>query len=137
MADDKTELPEGTDKIIAGASDDRRRPAATGGRRSSPNAIARPSSDADRPRPRLADKLREQPREAVRARPADKARGLVSQGLERSAEALANVAQAGRRHRRRASMSGSARNMATMPAAPPSAIEDAANSLAEQGSPTS
>lgn len=84
MADDNsTALPEGTDKVIAGAS---------GTNDSAATAVTeRParSSSSDRG---LAEKFRSGG-EKLANQAGDKARGLVSQGLERSAEALANVSK--------------------------------------------
>jgi hypothetical protein len=85
MAQQDTDLPEGTDKVIPGAletdtSDETRSSADRGRSRSGSagNAIM------DKVRSG-SDKLSEQA--------AGKARGLVSQGIERSAEALANVSK--------------------------------------------
>ena len=75
MADDKTaELPEGTDKVIAGASD---------------TALVAKRKVADSA---LATKLRSGS-EKLSNQAGERARGLVGQGLERSAEALGNVAK--------------------------------------------
>jgi ElaB/YqjD/DUF883 family membrane-anchored ribosome-binding protein len=80
MADkDTPALPEGTDKIIEGASSTL----------VAEREIAAPKSDPDTG---LADRLRSG-REKLSNQAADKARGLVGQGLERSAEALANVSK--------------------------------------------
>ena len=75
---------------------------------SSPSArFTLPSGDAESPAPAaeapsggLADRLRSG-REQLTGQAGEKARGLVTQGLERTAEALANVSQDGRRHRDR------------------------------------
>jgi ElaB/YqjD/DUF883 family membrane-anchored ribosome-binding protein len=102
MADDKTPaLPDGTDTIIEGA--ERKTPA--GGTVTADTTlvaereIPAPRGDAERPmtgsgRPEggLADRLREG-REKLANQAGDKARGLVTQGLERSAEVLANVSK--------------------------------------------
>jgi ElaB/YqjD/DUF883 family membrane-anchored ribosome-binding protein len=85
MQDDKTELPEGTDHIIAGAS-------ATGKRGENTDVLV---ADLGQPTDRtsrdaIIDKIRSG-REKLSSQAADKTRGLVTQGLERSAEALANV----------------------------------------------
>ena len=142
MQDDKTELPEGTDRIIAGAS---------GPSISNSGAMGlSPESDVDdgellvvadvgEPTGRASggsvtgggavmDKFRSG-REKLSNQAADKARGLVSQGLERSAEALANVGKLvgdtadGLDERLGAEYGDYARRAA-------SAIDDAANSLA-------
>ncbi len=87
MADDKTaELPDGTDKVIEGGS---------GGTVTADTTLVK---ERELPAPRtstergLADRLREG-RENLSSQAGEKARGLVSQGLERSAEALGNVAK--------------------------------------------
>ncbi len=80
MADNKSAaLPQGTDKVIAGAS------------RTDDTAVAeRPArTSADRG---IAEKFRTGG-EKLANQAGDRARGLVSQGLERSAEALANVSK--------------------------------------------
>jgi ElaB/YqjD/DUF883 family membrane-anchored ribosome-binding protein len=112
MADQTTaDLPEGTDTVIEGASG--------GAIGSDPNAedqsgqtitagdtalvqerkIPAPKGDAERPvsgsgsaEGGLADRIRSG-RERIASQAGDKARGLVSQGLERTSEALANVAK--------------------------------------------
>jgi len=110
MADQTTaDLPEGTDSVIAGAS---------GAIGSDPNAedqggetisadtalvrekeIAAPKRNAERrvtgsgsAEGGLADRIRSG-RDRISSQAGDKARGLVSQGLERTSEALANVAK--------------------------------------------
>jgi hypothetical protein len=79
MIDDKDPLPEGTDHIITGAGVD---------------------SDTDNElvvrEPTARDKVRDQVRsggEKIAGQAADKARGLVAQGIERSSEALGNVSK--------------------------------------------
>jgi ElaB/YqjD/DUF883 family membrane-anchored ribosome-binding protein len=112
MADQTTaDLPEGTDTVIEGAS--------AGAIGSDPNAedqggqtitvddtalvkerkIPAPKGDAERPvsgsgsaEGGLADRIRSG-RDRIAGQAGDKARGLVSQGLERTSEALANVAR--------------------------------------------
>ena len=88
MADEKDNLPEGTDQVIAGASktvaDD------TGTQRTTTAEtplVASGGSDSG-----LADRLRTG-RDKLSGQAADKARGLVHQGLERGSEALANVSK--------------------------------------------
>jgi ElaB/YqjD/DUF883 family membrane-anchored ribosome-binding protein len=97
MADDTTAaLPEGTDKIIEGAS---------GGAITADTTLVEereipaPSGDAERrvtgsgnPQTGLADRLRSG-REKLAGQAGDKARGIVTQSLERTAEALANVSK--------------------------------------------
>jgi ElaB/YqjD/DUF883 family membrane-anchored ribosome-binding protein len=88
MADkDTPALPEGTDKIIAGASSSGT--GTSGTTLVAERETAAPKGDAESG---LADRLRSG-REKLSNQAADKARGLVGQGLERSAEALANVSK--------------------------------------------
>ena len=78
MADPKDELPEGTDTVIAGASTTESEEA----------LIVREPTTRDKGIDKIKSaggKLSDQA--------ADKARGLVGQGLERSGEALANVSK--------------------------------------------
>ena len=115
MQNDKTQLPEGTDRIIAGASAPAVSNSGTVGVIDDPEADV---SDADEvllvgevgdefgdsasapPQAErtgagggaIADRLRSS-REKLSGQAADKARGLVTQGLERSAEALGNVSR--------------------------------------------
>jgi len=117
MADDKTaELPEGTDKVIAGASG-----------RSATTLAPKRTSDEDS---KLADRLR-RGTENISNQAGEKARGLVGQGLERSAEALGNVAKLvgdtapGIEERLGPDYGDFARRTA-------SAIENAANAIAEK-----
>jgi ElaB/YqjD/DUF883 family membrane-anchored ribosome-binding protein len=82
MADEKTaQLPEGTDTVIQGAS---------GGTdvMMEETQVATPNGDEGR----LADRLRSGG-EKLSSQAGEKARGFVTQGLERSAEALGNVAK--------------------------------------------
>ncbi len=78
MADQDNELPEGTDKVIAGASVTENEEA----------LIVREPTVRDK----AVDKLRSGG-EKLSGQAADKARGLVGQGLERSSEALGNVSK--------------------------------------------
>ena len=125
MQDDKTELPEGTDKIVSGAST----PTSAGGEDGDVLLVAdvgQPTSRAGRDA--ILDKIRSG-REKLSSQAADKTRGLVTQGLEKSAEALANVGKLvgdtadGLDERLGAEYGDYARRAAT-------AIDDAANSLA-------
>lgn len=98
MAQDKSDLPEGTDKIIPGAMDTgtddlvvadttivKEKPV------SAPAGLAeRPVTGSGAAEDGLAGKIRTQG-EKISQQAGEKARGLVAQGLERSAEALANV----------------------------------------------
>lgn len=117
MAQDKTDLPEGTDKVIAGASAstagnsgpsdgsrDRDPDFSTGdvaapdalGASGQEEAIASATTVSVRPvtgnagENGLVDKLRSGG-EKLSQQAGEKARGLVAQGLERGAETLANV----------------------------------------------
>jgi ElaB/YqjD/DUF883 family membrane-anchored ribosome-binding protein len=100
--DDRTAaLPDGTDTVIAGASK-----TSDGGTVTAEDTvlvtereIPAPDGDAERPvtgsgspQGGLADRFR-QGREQISSQAGEKARGLVSQGLERTSEALANVAK--------------------------------------------
>jgi len=124
MPNDKTELPEGTDKIVSGAST----PTSAGGVAGDVALVA----DVGEPNGRAAmlEKLRNS-REKLSSQAADKTRGLVTQGLEKSAEALANVGKlvgdtaGGLDERLGAEYGDYARRAAT-------AIDDAANSLASK-----
>ena len=118
MADNKgAALPEGTDKVIKGASGDTATIDAP--------AVRQGSGDG-----RIADKIR-RGTENLSSQAGEKARGLVSQGLERSAEALGNVAKLvgdtapGIEDRLGAEYGDYARRAA-------SAIEDAANAIADK-----
>ena len=80
--DDKTtSLPDRTDKVIEGA-------AKPGGATTSEDATL----VTDREERGLADRFRDG-REQLSQQAGDRARGLVSQGLERTAETLANVSK--------------------------------------------
>jgi ElaB/YqjD/DUF883 family membrane-anchored ribosome-binding protein len=116
MADDKSAaLPEGTDKVIKGASGDT----------ATIDAPAVRQSDG-----KITDKIR-RGTENFSSQAGEKARGLVSQGLERSAEALGHVAKLvgdtapGIEDRLGAEYGDYARRAAT-------AIEDAANAIADK-----
>jgi ElaB/YqjD/DUF883 family membrane-anchored ribosome-binding protein len=116
MPDEKTaDLPEGTDKVIEGAS---------GGVLTVDETAASNSND------RIADRFR-RGTESLSSQAGEKARGFVSQGLERSSEALANVAKLvgdtapGIEERLGAEYGDYARRAA-------SAIENAANAIAEK-----
>ena len=81
MVDDKTaDLPEGTEKVIEGASG-----------RSATTLVPKRVTDEDTDSG-LADRIR-RGTENISNQAGEKARGLVGQGLERSAEALGNVAK--------------------------------------------
>jgi len=115
MADNKTPaLPEGTDTVIQGAAEPANTGAIaterTGGAEGgtitldetalvTERAIPAPRADAERPvtgsgsaEGGLAERLRSG-REKLASQAGDRARGFVAQGLERTAEALANVSR--------------------------------------------
>jgi ElaB/YqjD/DUF883 family membrane-anchored ribosome-binding protein len=123
VQDNTAELPEGTDTIIEGASGD--------------SATLNTTLVEDGPVPRktasdngIADRLRAGG-EKLSSQAGERARGLVGQGLERSSEALANVAKLvgetapGIEERLGAEYGDYARRAA-------SAIENAANKIAEK-----
>jgi hypothetical protein len=112
MADQRTaELPEGTDKVIEGANvgaietdptanDQDGQPISVGDtgtaeekKVSAPKGVADLTvTDSGKTEGGLADRIR-QGRERIAGQAGDKARGLVTQGLERTSEALANVSK--------------------------------------------
>ena len=88
MADNKTaDLPDGTDTVIAGASKTSDGDTAT----MEDRALVSKNNDSTSERG-LVDRFRDG-REQLSNQAGEKARGLVSQGLERTSEALANVAK--------------------------------------------
>lgn len=78
MVDEHTTLPEGTDKVIAGAGSSEREKELI---------VNEPTA-----RDRMMEKVKAGG-EKLSGQAADKARGAVAQGLERSGEALGNVAK--------------------------------------------
>jgi len=102
MVDDKTAaLPDGTDTVIAGASktSDDGTVTAEDTTLVTQREIPAPRGDAERlvtgsgsPERGLAGRLREG-REQLSNQAGEKARGFVTQGLERTSEALANVSK--------------------------------------------
>jgi ElaB/YqjD/DUF883 family membrane-anchored ribosome-binding protein len=79
MADQRTvDLPDGTDKVIEGASNSAE--------------IATDATTTSSGGGSIADRFRSG-REQIAGQAGDKARGIVTQGLERTAEALANVSK--------------------------------------------
>ncbi|MEO6582649.1 MAG: hypothetical protein ABIN68_07585 [Sphingomicrobium sp.] len=127
MQDDNTKLPQGTDKIISGASTPNSAAGEDGDVRLVPD-LGEPNGRAGRDA--FIDKIRSG-REKLAGQAADKTRGLVTQGLEKSAEALANVGKLvgetaeGLDERLGADYGDYARRAAT-------AIDSAANSLASK-----
>jgi ElaB/YqjD/DUF883 family membrane-anchored ribosome-binding protein len=97
MADTKDPaLPEGTDTVIAGASQGDVRADTT---LVTERVVPAPGGDAERPvtgsgspEAGLADRFRTG-REKLASQAGERARGIVGQGLERTAEALANVSR--------------------------------------------
>ena len=91
MAEQDSELPEGTDKVIDGAmdrdtSDLTVTPSRRGGaRRANPKGSGSTGSA-------LMEKVRSETGK-ISEQAADKARGFVGQGIDRSAEAIGNVAK--------------------------------------------
>ena len=137
MQNDKTELPEGTDRIIAGASEPSVSNSGAVGVSGGPEAevdddvlVVADVGERGANRGAVFDKIRSG-REKLSSQAADKTRGLVTQGLEKSAEALANVGKLvgdtadGLDERLGAEYGDYARRAAT-------AIDDAANSLASK-----
>jgi ElaB/YqjD/DUF883 family membrane-anchored ribosome-binding protein len=154
MADDKTRaLPDGTDAVIEGAAepvntgaiatertgraDDRGTVTVDDTALVTEKEIPAPRGDAERPvtgsgspEGGLAERFRSG-REKLAGQAGDKARGFVSQGLERTAEALANVSKMvgdtapGIEERLGAEYGDYARRAA-------GAIEDVANTIAEK-----
>jgi hypothetical protein len=102
MADEKTaSLPDGTDAVIVGASksEAERNVTAADTALVTERELPAPRGEAERPvtgsgspERGLADRFRSG-REQLAGQAGEKARGLVSQGLERTAEALANVSK--------------------------------------------
>jgi hypothetical protein len=87
MADQKTaDLPEGTDEVIEGAA---KTTTAEDTALVTRKEVPARSGDAERG---LADRFRDG-REQLASQAGERARGVVSQGLERTAEALANVSK--------------------------------------------
>ena len=89
MAEAETELPEGTDKVIDGAMDTDTSDV-TGGGRSGGGSRARSSRSSGGTG--LMNRVRSGTVQ-LSEQAAGKARGFVGQGIERSAEALANVSK--------------------------------------------
>ena len=82
MAEQNENLPEGTDKVIVGASNE-----AAGADSSTELVETQPGRSSA-----VMNKVRSG-RDKLSGQAADKARGLVAQGIERSSEALANVSR--------------------------------------------
>ena len=129
MGDNRTDLPEGTDTIITGA-EDLDTSSANAGTTSATGSDSGALVETGSRRSAFADKLRTGS-DKLSGQAADKARGFVGQGLERSAEALGNVSKlvgdtaTGLDERLGEEYGEYARKAA-------SAIENAANSLASK-----
>ena len=124
MADTNNQLPEGTDQVIAGASSTENEESLI---------VRQPTKTTPKEataKDRAIDKLKSGT-DKLSGQAADKARGFVGQGLERSSEALANVSKlvgdtaSGLDERLGQEYGDYARKAA-------SAIEDAANKLASK-----
>jgi ElaB/YqjD/DUF883 family membrane-anchored ribosome-binding protein len=98
MADQRTadtDLPEGTDKVIEGANVGAIATDPTGRDQGGETITIDETALAETPKgggQGIADRIRSG-REQIANQAGDKARGLVTQGLERTSEALANVAK--------------------------------------------
>ncbi|MEO8454076.1 MAG: hypothetical protein ABI454_02855 [Sphingomicrobium sp.] len=97
MADNRTTtLPDGTETVIEGAAredDGGTVVLATEREIAPPRAVSeRPANGSGKAENALAERFRSG-REKIASQAGDKARGLVTQGLERTAEALANVSK--------------------------------------------
>ena len=121
MADTNNQLPEGTDQVIAGASSTENEESLI---------VREPTAKDTSAKNRAIGKLKTGT-DKLSGQAADKARGFVGQGLERSSEALANVSKlvgdtaSGLDERLGQEYGDYARKAA-------SAIEDAANKLASK-----
>ena len=96
MGDNRTDLPEGTDTIIAGATNTAETGGSTGTVATETSLVTESKTPAQRGDATGDSGLRQRLREGGERfsnEAGDRARGLVSQGLERSAEALANVSK--------------------------------------------
>lgn len=91
MGDNRTDLPEGTDTIIDGAldTDDT---VTTGAVTTENSLVTETNTPATRGNADLRQRLRDGG-EKLSSEATDRARGLLGQGLERSAEALSNVSK--------------------------------------------
>ena len=94
MIDQRTaDLPEGTDTIIEGAAEPDNTGAVVTERAADDDEDATLTiENTDKSDRRIVDRIRDG-REQLATQAGDKARGLVSQGLERTAETLANVSK--------------------------------------------
>ena len=134
MGDDRNDLPEGTDAVIAGASNtDETTGAVTTETTLTETDLPAPRDDlptSGTPDTGIRQRIRDGG-ERLSTEAGDRARGFVSQGLERSAEALTNVSRMvgdtadGIEERLGAEYGDYARRAA-------SAIESTANSLASK-----
>ena len=84
MIDDKTPLPEGTDRIVTGAGVD--------GDSENELIVREPATRDQTARDRVRGQVKSGG-DRIAGQAAEKARGLVAQGIERSSEALGNVSR--------------------------------------------
>ena len=92
MADQNDTLPEGTDQIIAGAASSEREEELIVNEPTTGKSSTSDSTGASSRRDQAVDKIRAGTAN-LGDQAADKARGFVGQGLEKSSEALANVSK--------------------------------------------
>lgn len=92
MGDNRTDLPEGTDVIIDGALDTDDTGSTAGAVTTEAELVRETRTPATRGNADLRQRIRDGG-ERLSTEAGDRARGLVSQGLERSAEALSNVSR--------------------------------------------
>ena len=96
MGDNRTDLPEGTDTVIAGASNTDEIGESAGSVATETSLVTESKIPAPRGNATGDSGLRQRLREGgerFSSEAGDRARGFVSQGLERSAEALSNVSK--------------------------------------------
>lgn len=92
MSDNRADLPEGTDVIIDGALDTDDTGSTAGAVTTEAELVTETRTPATRANTDLRQRIRDGG-ERLSTEAGDRARGLVSQGLERSAEALSNVSR--------------------------------------------
>jgi ElaB/YqjD/DUF883 family membrane-anchored ribosome-binding protein len=93
MGDNRTDLPEGTDTVIDTGETTVNTTLVSEREISAPSGDAeRPVTGSDNPDMGLAQRLRDGG-EKLTSQAGERARGLVTQGLERSSEALSNVSR--------------------------------------------
>jgi ElaB/YqjD/DUF883 family membrane-anchored ribosome-binding protein len=92
MGDNRTDLPEGTDTIIDGALDTDDTGPETGAVTTETSLVTDTNVSANRGNSDFRQRIRDGG-EKLTNEATDRARGLLGQGLERSAEALSNVSK--------------------------------------------